>query len=148
MNIVGIVNKLLDSLKTSALTKSLICRTETKEFFFNAISNNPDLILNATSGSKEILTLLMEVDQNLFSKMAVELKTSEFGNIMHFIANEKMVSFAKDLILKIQNQYDSTTASKLMFLRNSVAENSPIMVMISKMSMRDVNLYNEEKMLR
>ena len=87
----------------------------------------------------------MEVDQTSFIKMAVELKTSEFGNIMHSIANEKMVNFAKDLIEKIQNQYDSNTASKLMFFRDSFVENSPIMVMISKMSIRDKDLYNEEK---
>ena len=136
MNIVGIVNKLLDSLKTSALTKSLI---ELKpKSFFNAISKNPDLILNATPGSKEVLILLMEVDQTSFIKMAVELKTSEFGNIMHSIANERMIDFAKDLIGKIQNHYDAMTVTKLMFLRNSVIENSPIMAMISKM-------YNEEE---
>ena len=112
---------------------------------FNVISQHPYLILNTTSGTREVLTLLMEVDQTSFIKMAVELKTSEFGNIMHSIANEKMVNFAKDLIEKIQNQYDSNAASKLMFLRDSFVENSPIMVMISKMSIRDEHLYNEEK---
>ena len=65
--------------------------------------------------------------------MAVELKTSAFGNIMHSIANERMIDFAKDLIGKIQNHYDAMTVTKLMFLRNSVIENSPIMAMISKM---------------
>ena len=112
---------------------------------FNVISQHPDLILNTNSGSKEVLTLLMEVDRTLFIKMAVELKTSEFGNIMHSIANERMVDFAKDLIENIQNHYDLNTVSKLMFLRNSVLENSPIMVMISKMSIWDEHLYNDEK---
>ena len=77
--------------------------------------------------------------------MAVELKTSEFGNIMHSIANERMIDFAEDLIKKIKNHYDDMTVTKLMFLRNSVLENSPIMVMISNMSIREKHLYNEEK---
>ena len=125
------------------MTKILIKQNPKR--VFNAISQYPDFFLTTTSGAKEVLTLLMEVDHTSFIKMAVELKTSEFGNIMHSIANEKMVNFAKDLIEKIQNQYDSNTASKLMFLRDSFVENSPIMVMISKMSIRDKHLYNEEK---
>ena len=143
MNINAIVYVLLDFLKTSELTKSLI-KLNPKPFF-DAISQFPDLIHNTTSGTKEVLTLLMEVDRTLFIKMAVELKTSEFGNIMHSIANERMVDFAKDLIENIQNHYDLNTVSKLMFLRNSVLENSPIMVMISKMSIWDEHLYNDEK---
>ena len=131
-------------MKTSELTKSLIKQNPKR--VFNVISQHPDLILNTNiPGTKKVLTLLMEVDQTSFIKMAVELKTSEFGNIMHSIANEKMVNFAKYLIEKIQNQYDSNTASKLMFFRDSFVENSPIMVMISKMSIRDKHLYNEEK---
>ena len=143
MNISAIAYVLLDLLKTSELTKSLI-KLNPKPFF-DVISQYPRLILNTTSGTKEVLTLLMEVDQTSFIKMAVELKTSEFGNIMHSIANERMVDFAKDLIENIQNHYDLNTVSKLMFLRNSVLENSPIMVMISKMSIRDKHLFNEEK---
>ena len=85
--------------------------------------------------------------------MAVELKNSEFGNIMHCLANEKMFSFAKDLIENIRKNYGAKDVVKLMSLRNSIAENSPMMVMInkiskldsSKMSMLDSNLYNEEK---
>ena len=144
MSIIAIVKKLLDLLKTAELTQRLI-KLNPKPFF-DEISQHPDSILNTNiPGTKEVLTLLMEVDQTSFVKMAVELKTSEFGNIMHSIANEKMVNFAKDLIKKIQNQYDSNTASKLMFFRDSFVENSPIMVMISKMSIRDKHLYNEEK---
>ena len=143
MKIVDIVKKLLDSLKFSPLTFSLI-KLKPKSFF-DAISKNPDLLLNATPGSKDVLILLMEVDQTSFIKMAVELKTSEFGNIMHFMANENMINSAKDLIEKIQDLYDAKTVTKLMFLRNSISENSPIMLMISKMSMRDEKLYNEEK---
>ena len=143
MSISAIAYVLLDLLKTSELTKSLI-KLNPKPFF-DVILQYPDLILNTTSGTKEVLTLLMKVDPTSFIKMAVELKTSEFGNIMHSIANERMVDFAKDLIENIQNHYDLNTVSKLMFLRNSVLENSPIMVMISKMSIRDKHLFNEEK---
>ena len=135
MNISAIASVLLDLLKTSELTKSLIKQNPKR--VFKVISQHPDLILNTTSGTKEVLTLLMEVDQTSFIKMAVELKTSEFGNIMHSIANERMIDFAKDLIGKIQNHYDAMTVTNLMFLRNFVMENSPIMAMISKM-------YNEE----
>ena len=140
MNKIAFATKLLDILKTSELTKSLI-KLNTK-LVFNVILQYPDLILNTTSGTKEVLTLLMEVDQNSFIKMAVELKTSQFGNIMHSIANERMIDFAKDLIGKIQNHYDAMTVTKLMFLRNSVIENSPIMAMISKM-----NNEEEEKII-
>ena len=79
----------------------------------------------------------MEVDQASFIKMAVELKNSEFGNIMHCLANEKMVNFAKDLIENIKNNYGAKAVVKLMSLRNSIAENSPMMVMISKISKLD-----------
>ena len=140
MNISDIAYVLLDLLKTSELTKSLI-KLDPKPFF-DAISQFPDLILNTTSGTKEVLTLLMEVDQTSFIKMAVELKTSEFGNIMHSIANERMIDFAEDLIKKIKNHYDDMTVTKLMFLRNSVIEDSPIMAMISKM-----NNEEEEKII-
>ena len=84
----------------------------------------------------------MEVDQVSFIKMAVELKTSEFGNIMHAIANERMIDFAENLIKKIKNHYDDMTVTKLMFLRNSDFENSPIMAMISKMNNKE-----EEKII-
>ena len=87
----------------------------------------------------------MEVDQASFLKMAVELKSSEFGNIMHCVADQNMIDFAKDLIGKIQDCYGAQTVTNLMFSRNSVAENSPIMVMISKMSARNRNWSNEDK---
>ena len=122
------------------MTKILIKRNP--EIVFNVISQHPDLILSTTAGTKEVLTLLMEVDQISFIKMAVELKTSEFGNIMHSIANERMIDFAEDLIKKIRNQYDDMTVTKLMFLRNYVIGNSPIMAMISKM-----NNEEEEKII-
>ena len=38
---------------------------------------------------------------------------------------------------KIKNHYDNMTVTKLMFLRNSVIENSPIMAMISKMDKKE-----------
>ena len=117
------------------MTKILIKRSP--EIVFNEISQHPDLILSTTAGTKEVLTLLMEVDQISFIKMAVELKTSEFGNIMHSIANERMIDFAENLIKKIKNHYDDMTVTKLMFLRNSDFENSPIMAMISKMNNKE-----------
>ena len=122
------------------MTKILIKRSP--EIVFNEISQHPDLILSTTAGTKEVLTLLMEVDQISFIKMAVELKTSEFGNIMHSIANERMIDFAENLIKKIKNHYDDMTVTKLMFLRNSDFENSPIMAMISKMNNKE-----EEKII-
>ena len=132
MNIRAIAVVLMDLLKTSELTQSLI-KLNPKPFFY-AISQHPDYILNTTiPGTKEVLAILMEVDQKNFLKMAVELTPSQFGNIMHSIANERMIDFAKDLIGKIQNHYDAITVTKLMFMRDSVIENSPIMAMISKM---------------
>ena len=143
MEIIAIVNKLLNTLKNTELTKRLIKRNPGT--FFNVISQNPNLILNTTTtGTKEVLTSLLAVDQTSFIKMAVELKTSEFGNIMHCMASEKMFNVAKDLIEKIQSHYNVKIATKLMFARNFV-KNSPMMVMISKMSMNDKNLYKDEK---
>ena len=128
--------------KTSELTKRLI-KLEPKSFF-NIISEHPSSILSSSTGIEDILILLMEVDQASFLKMAVELKSSEYGNIMHCVANQNMINFANNLIEKIQNHYEAQTVAKLMFSRN-VAENSPMMVMISKMTMRNRNWSNEDK---
>ena len=109
------------------------------------ISEHPNSILSITTGIEDVLILLMEVDQASFLKMAVELKSSEYGNIMHCVANQNMINFANDLIEKIQNHYGAQTVTNLMFLRNLLTENSPMMIMISKMSMMNRNWSTEDK---
>ena len=143
MHLSDIIKKLLEWTKTSELTNRLI-KLEPKSFF-KVISKHPNSILSISTGIDEVLILLMEVDQASFVKMAVELKSSEYGNIMHCIANQSMINFAKDLIGKIQDHYDAQTVTNLMFSRNLLAENSPMMVMISKMSMRNRNSSIEDK---
>ena len=60
------------------------------------ISEHPNLILSIKTGIEDVLILLMEVDQASFLKMAVELQSSEFGNIMHCVADQNMIDFAKE----------------------------------------------------
>ena len=108
---------------------------------FDVISQHPDSMFNSRSGTKDVLTLLMESDQASFTKMAVNLKSSLGENIMHFMAKENLIDFAMNLIETIEKSFDRMTATELMFSRNLLGRNSPMMIMIQ----RNKNFSDEEK---
>ena len=112
---------------------------------FDVISQHPNLMFNSRPGTKDVLTLLMEVDQASFTKMAVTLKSSLGENIMHFMAKENLIDFAINLIETIEKSFDRITATELMFSRNLMGRNSPMMIMIQRMYMKSKSLSKEEK---
>ena len=112
---------------------------------FDVVSKHPALILNDRPGTKDILYSLMEADPASFAEMAVNLKSSGGENIMHFMAKENLIDFAINLIGTIEKSFDRITATELMFSRNLVGRNSPMMIMIQRMYMKSKNLSDEEK---
>ena len=112
---------------------------------FDVVSKHPALILNDRPGTKDILYSLMEDDPDSFAKMAVNLKSSGGENIMHFMAKENLIDFAIDLIKAIERIFDRITATELMFSRNLMGGNSPMMIMIRRAYMTSKNLSDEEK---
>ena len=112
---------------------------------FDVVSKHPALILNDRPGTKDILDSLMKADPGSFAEMAVKLKSSGGENIMHFLAKENLIDGIINLISIIERKIDRITATELMFSRNLVGRNSPMMIMIQRIFMKNENLSNEEK---